>query len=235
MKPLIAVICYTDINRYGCHAHIVPTLYTHSIERGGGIPFILPFTRNLDLLPEMMKVADGYLFTGGIDIDPGRYNESALCGSHVIDKELDSFQFSAFDIALSSGKPVLAICRGAQLVNVALGGDLCQDIFSQLPGPVHKHMGEDSLSGVDHVIIIEPGSQLYKLFGTETVVNSRHHQAINNPAKDLIITARSSDGIIEGAQHASLPIHLVQWHPELMMQDNEAMLPLFQSLVNICR
>ncbi len=234
MKPYIAVICYTDYNRYGSHSHTVPILYTHSIEIAGGLPFILPFTRNLDLIPAMLEMADGYLFTGGVDIDPTRYNETPLCDSHSIDQELDCFQFKAFDVAFKSGKPILAICRGAQLANVALGGTLCQDILTQLPGPLHKHSGEEDQAGEDHEIHIEPGSDLFNIFGSTAWVNSRHHQSIQRLGANLIVTARASDGVIEAAEHAELPISLVQWHPELMMQDDDSMLPLFKSLVEKC-
>ncbi len=117
-------------------------------------------------------------------------------------------------------KPVLAICRGIQLINVALGGSLFQDIPSQFPAAALKHMQNTLSYGVDHPVIIEPGTRLFDLFGPRIMVNSRHHQSIKAVGTDLIITARAPDGVIEAAQHKTLPMDLVQWHPELMLRQN---------------
>jgi putative glutamine amidotransferase len=135
---------------------------------------------------------------------------------------------------MASRKPVLAICRGIQLINVALGGSLFQDIPSQFSTPTLKHM-QDTLSfDVDHPVSIAPGSRLFEMFGPEILVNSRHHQSIKAVGKDLIITARAPDGVIEAAQHQSLPMDLVQWHPELMLRKNDDMLRLFKSFIKRC-
>ncbi len=235
MKPFIAVVCYTDLNRCGNASNVLPIPYTTAIEAAGGIPYIVPFTRDMQQLRDVLNIAHGVLFTGGIDIDPERYGElkKECCGN--TDHTLDEYQFTAFRITLESRKPILAICRGAQLVNVALGGTLYQDIFSELPGLLHRHSGENLMPGENHSVSIEPGSRLHGLFGSTTTVNSRHHQAIKDLGKGLQITARSSDGIVEAAEHIELPITLVQWHPEMMRSaSGEIILPLFQSLVESC-
>lgn len=232
MKPFIAVVCYTDLNCYGNPSHVLPTAYTTSIEAAGGIPYIVPFTRQIEQLADILQIAHGVLFTGGIDIDPVHCGEEKkkCCGR--TDRELDTYQLTAFRVACESKKPILAICRGAQLVNVALGGTLYQDIFSELPTPLHRHCCDNFKPGFDHRVSIEPECRLHHLFGSTLTVNSRHHQAIKNLGKDLRITAWAPDGIIEAAEHRELPIILVQWHPELMMSDPDAaMLPLFQFLV----
>jgi putative glutamine amidotransferase len=235
MKPFIAVICYTDLNRCGNVSHILPIPYTASIEAAGGIPYIVPFTRNVDQLTEILNIAHGVIFSGGIDIDPGQYGEQTKHWCGTTDRQLDEYQLAAFRIVHDSNKPILAICRGAQLVNVALGGTLYQDIFSELPGPLHRHSGGNYAAGSDHAVSIEPGSRLFQLFGSTTVVNSRHHQAIKTLGKGLQITARADDGIIEAAEHMERPITLVQWHPEMMTSaSGETILPLFQSLVETC-
>lgn len=232
MKPFIAVICYTDLNRYSNMSHVLPLPYTAAIEAAGGIPYIVPFTRQTELLPEMLCYAQGVIFTGGIDIDPSRYRESRKERCGRTDSELDEYQLAAFHATCEHKKPILAICRGAQLVNVALGGTLYQDIFSELPGPLHLHTGQDLQPGENHLVTIEPESELHRLFGSSITVNSRHHQAIKIPAESLRITARSSDGIIEGAEHRELPITVIQWHPELMASGPDtSMLPLFTNLV----
>ncbi|TKB26205.1 gamma-glutamyl-gamma-aminobutyrate hydrolase family protein [Desulfopila sp. IMCC35006] len=232
MKPFIAIVCYTDENQHGIPSHILPIAYTTAIEAAGGIPYIIPFTRQIEQLSAMLQIAHGVLLTGGIDIAPQHYGEKKRDRCGRTNCELDAYQFAAFRIARESKKPVLAICRGAQLVNVALGGTLYQDIFSELSTPLHCHSGGECIPGVDHKVFIEPESKLHHLFGSTITVNSRHHQAIKTPGKDLLITALASDGIIEAAEHRELPITLVQWHPELMMSVTEkTMLPLFKTLI----
>ncbi len=235
MKPVIAVICYTDINRYGNMSHVAPLAYTTAIETAGGLAYIVPYTDRFELLPEILHLARGILFTGGMDVDPTLYYESKnpCCGA--TDNKLDAYQLAAFHIACDRKMPVLAICRGAQLINVALGGTLYQDIFTDLSGPLHQHIGDNLETGDEHIVTIEPDTELYRLFGASVLTNSRHHQAIKTPAKNLKITARSSDGIIEGMEHCDLPITLVQWHPEMMVSTQKpTMLPLFQAFVKQC-
>lgn len=234
MKPLIAVIGHTDLNRFGSTTTSTPLAYTSSIEKAGGIPVIIPFTKDHSTLPAMMDFVQGFLFPGGIDIDPGFYNETPLNKLGSMDKALDRFQLAILKLAMEREKPILAICRGIQLVNVALGGTLFQDIPSQFEFSTLKHT-QDTLSfDTDHSVDIEPGSRLHDLFGSRIQINSRHHQSIKILGKGLEITARAPDGVVEAAQHRSLPMDLVQWHPELMLQKNNDMLPLFQSFVTKC-
>ncbi len=235
MKPLIAVIANTDLNRFDMPATIVPLAYTTSIEKGGGIPLIFPLTGDITSLSAMADKVQGFLFPGGNDIDPGFYNETPQKELGMVNKDLDIFQMAVLDLAMDQKKPVLAICRGIQVVNVALGGTLFQDIPSQFDTPVLKHMQDKISFETDHGVDIEPGSLLYELFGDHIRVNSRHHQSIKSLGKDLVITARAPDGVIEAAQHKTLPMDLVQWHPELMMQKNDDMLPLFKVFVEKCR
>jgi len=132
-------------------------------------------------------------------------------------------------------KPVLGICRGIQLINVALGGSLYQDIPSQFPTPTLKHMQDVLSFDVDHLVTIEPATRLYDLFGPEIRVNSRHHQSIKDLGDGLIVTARAPDGVIEAAEHRELSIDLVQWYPELLLRKNDDMRCLFESFVRRCR
>jgi putative glutamine amidotransferase len=233
-KPLIAVVAHTEINRFGILADSIAVTYTEAVEKAGGLPMILPFTQNQDLIPLMVDKADGFLFTGGMDVDPAFYGEKEIAGLGSVSAELDRFQMAVFHEAAAFQKPVLAICRGIQLINVALGGSLFQDIPSQFSTPVLKHM-QDTLSfEVDHPVVIEPGSSLFDLFGPRIMVNSRHHQSVKILGKDLIITARAPDGVIEAAQHITLPMDLIQWHPELMLRKNDDMLCLFESFIKRC-
>jgi len=235
MKPLIGVIANTDVNRFGMPASTVPLAYTSSIEKAGGVPLVFPLTNDLSLLSTMADMVQGFLFPGGNDIDPSFYNEPPMDKLGEVNQSLDLFQMAVFKLSLAQKKPVLAICRGTQLANVALGGTLFQDIASQFDTPTLKHMQDTISFETDHDVEIESGSRLHELFGPHIRINSMHHQSIKTLGKDLVITARSKDGVIEAAQHRTLPMDLVQWHPELMMQKNNDMLPLFQSFVGKCR
>ena len=235
MLPLIAIVAHTDENRFKMPAVNVPTAYVQAVEAAGGAPYILPFTGDLSRLPRMAAHAKGFLFPGGFDLDPAYFNEAPLPGLGRVDRELDEFQLAVFDLALKSEAPVLGICRGAQIINVALGGSLYQDIHAQSEAPLLDHMQKDVHFGTDHAVEIAEGTRLFDMFGPGTEVNSRHHQAVKEPGKDLIISARSPDGIIEGLEHTRLPIDLVQWHPELMMLESDVMAPLFEAFVHRCR
>jgi putative glutamine amidotransferase len=235
MKPLIGIIANTDLNRFNLPTTMVPQAYTDSIEKAGGVPLVFPLTRDTALLPAMADAVQGFLFPGGIDIDPSFYNEAPRPELGQVDKTLDAFQFAAADLAIARKKPILAICRGTQLVNVALGGTLFQDISAQSDTPTLKHMQDVISFDTDHDVVFEKGSRLHGLFGPQIPINSRHHQSIKTPGKGLVITARARDGVVEAAQHTSLPIDLVQWHPELMMQKNNDMLPLFRYFVETCQ
>ncbi|OGR12784.1 MAG: hypothetical protein A2277_01845 [Desulfobacterales bacterium RIFOXYA12_FULL_46_15] len=235
MNPLIGVIANIDLNRYDMPATVVPLAYTTSLEKAGGQPLIFPLTLDETFLPVMADAVKGFLFIGGNDIDPGFYNEMPEKELGKVDKTLDMFQMAALKIAMAREKPVLGICRGIQIVNVALGGTLFQDIPSQFDPPVLNHMQDTISFETDHEVDIEPGSELHDLFGSHIRVNSRHHQSIKTLGKDLIITARAPDGVIEAVRHKTLPMELVQWHPELMMQKNNDMLPLFKMFVEKCR
>lgn len=234
MDPLIAIVAHTDTTASGHEAVIIPISYAAAVESAGGIPFILPYTRRLDRLQEMARGAAGFIFPGGFDIDPALFGEAPLPELGRVDRDLDSFQIAVFRLALEMKVPVLGICKGAQLINVALGGSLYQDIASQFDTPVLTHMQAKLHTGTDHPVEISPNTRLHGLFGPRIWVNSRHHQAVKKPAPDMRITAKSSDGVIEGLEHQDLPIDLVQWHPELMLRQDPAMLPLFNAFVRRC-
>ncbi len=231
MQPLIGVVANEDLNRSGMVVSAVAVGYTRSLEKAGGVPVILPFTEDHGNLPAMIHPIQGFLFPGGGDINPAFYNESAAAALDTVSEALDRFQMAVFHLACAAFKPVLGICRGIQLANVALGGTLFQDIPTRFGARAVEHSGA---TDAVHPVAIEPGSRLYALFGPRMIVNSRHHQSIKDPGTDLAVTARAPDGVIEAAQHRHLPIDLVQWHPERMMQQDDAMLPLFRAFVDRC-
>ena len=212
--------------------------YTHAIEAAGGIPLVLPCTEDEGLLDRMAELCHGFAFSGGEDIEPARYGEEKIpqCGAPALRR--DAFDFAMFRKALATGKPILGICRGGQLINVALGGTLVQDIPQEIPDlkvhdPIYKK------EATHHPVVAEEGSLLHSLFGREFLTNSFHHQAIRDCGRDLVATVTSTDGVIEAVEHTSLPIIGVQWHPERMIheidQDYPNMLPLFEHFIDLCK
>lgn len=234
-RPIIGIVAHTDLNRFKMPATTIPVAYTQGVEKAGGIPLILPFTGSPDPLGAMADAVHGFLFPGGNDVNPKFYHEAPAPGLGEVDTDLDRFQIGLLGLAMEREMPVLAVCRGIQLVNVALGGTLYQDIPSQIPSSRIRHTQEKIHFGTDHGVAAEAGSRLHQWFGPEIRVNSRHHQAVRELGKDLVVTARAPDGVVEGAQHTRLPMDLVQWHPELMMQTSDDMLPLFTALVENSR
>jgi putative glutamine amidotransferase len=167
---------------------------------------------------------DGLVLGGGGDIEPARYGRPALGnGTLELDPERDALDFRLFEEARASGAPVLAICRGLQVVNVALGGTLVQDIPSERPSPVVHQRRKEDKTRLDHHVAIAPGTRLSSIAGTsETAVNSRHHQAIETVAPGLAVSAVSPDGVAEAVEprDAGAPwLVAVQWHPENLTAD----------------
>jgi len=234
-SPIIAVAAHTDVNQFQSRTSAVPMAYTDSIERAGGIPFILPFTMKLEALHQVLAHADGVLLPGGFDLDPEFFHQEPEPTIGKVERTLDLFQMKVIELAMEQQMPILGICRGAQVINVVMGGTLYQDIPTHFPKSELKHMQKTLSFDTDHGVSFSPGSRLYNCFGPDIEINSRHHQSIKDIGKDLTVTAISPDGVIEAAQHNSLPVDLIQWHPELMMQKNDDMLPLFQSFVNSCQ
>lgn len=161
-------------------------------------------------LPEEASFSefDGLLLPGGADIDPARYGQP-LCGSAGIDPQLDEAQFAILDAFLKTGKPVLGICKGHQILNVYFGGDLIQDLKNSVP---HRADPEDKV----HLTHAAPDSWLARLYGVDFATNSSHHQAVGRVAPGFHVIQRSDDGVIEAIAHDSRPILSVQWHPERM-------------------
>jgi len=198
-KILISVSANTDGNTYA-----------GAIRSAGGEPVVA-------YCYQESETFDGLVLAGGGDIAPAYFGEET-CGSNPPDPLRDKIEMKLCGIYTEKKIPILAICRGCQLVNVFLGGSLMQDI------PNHTascHMAENRKNSLAH-----------RLFGNESLVNSSHHQAIKTPGKGVKITQYSkADGIIEGFEHETLPILATQWHPERMPNT----MPLFEYFVNLCK
>ena len=211
-KPLIAVTPVYDAQE---ERYVLKGAYTQMLEELGALTVIVPLTADEDALDRYLDLCDGILLSGGADIDPVHYGDvnEGLCGS--ISPLRDEAELVLCRKAVERDMPVLGICRGHQVLNVALGGTLYQDLKVQ-QGTTFQHAVLNPLGGMVHGVSIVPGSPLAELQGVESMmVNSRHHQAIRDVAPGLVIQASSPDGVIESVY---LPgkrfVWGVQWHPE---------------------
>jgi putative glutamine amidotransferase len=165
---------------------------------------------------------DGVVFAGGVDVDPSRYGARKAHPSVEVDEARDSTEFAVFEKARAGEVPILGICRGMQLVNVALGGTLHQDIPSEHPSTVVHNVPARHPERRDHTVKIEPGTRLARIAqAKELAVNSRHHQAIEHLAPGVRVAAVAPDGLIEAFESAGSGPWLlaVQWHPENLIHD----------------
>lgn len=205
--------------------------YSDAIEQSGGIPVIIPSTHTNATLEKYVELCDGFIITGGKDVHPLLYKESPTDKCGAFDYEVDALQIELIKLAINANKPILGICRGSQLLNIALGGTLYQDINSEIENS-DGHRFAFFKSDKVHEIILKNETRLNYLFGNNIFVNSIHHQAIKTLGEGLIVSAKANDGIIEGIE---LPSHNftvgVQWHPEMMLTNSESMKCLFDDLI----
>lgn len=213
----------------------VNAAYVQALLAAGGVPLIASPLIGASLAASALDGCDGLLLTGGEDMEPSWYGASPSPFLERISQERDLFELALFAIARQRELPILGICRGIQLINVALGGTLFQDLPSERPGSVN-HIQTEARDARSHSVRLHPGSRATAALGTlEATVNSVHHQAIKDLAPGLIATGWSSDGLIEAVENepGSSWILAVQWHPEEMHADRRA--PdhgLFSALVN---
>ncbi len=236
--PLIGVPAYVLPGKSGRNTHAgAPSAYLDAVIADGGIPVLLPVTLELRKIDAAMAGLDGFLLTGGSDVDPAHYKEKAN-GTHVasILPRRDTVDLHLARRAAARDLPLLAICRGHQILNVALGGALWQDIRSQVPEAIrhdYPYRNPNLRDPLRHIVRIEAGSKLATLLGTTRLrVNSVHHQTVKKTGRGLIVTARSLDGLIEATEMPRRRfIVSVQWHPERLLESVPAMRGLFAGLV----
>ncbi|MCT4605949.1 MAG: gamma-glutamyl-gamma-aminobutyrate hydrolase family protein [Marinisporobacter sp.] len=218
---------YGEIDRF-----YVNRSYVRAIERAGGIPSIIPCIGNTKIIEAQASLYDGFLFTGGEDIDPKQYGEEPYVQLGPIKPELDTFQLELFKAVQKLNKPILGICRGLQVINIGLGGTLFQDIESQCKD-VYQHVQTGGRSHSIHKICLSEDSVLKNIFHTDNLsVNSLHHQSVKELGKELKICAVSKDGITEAIEsNMGKKIIGVQWHPEDMIDSALEMNKLFDWLI----
>jgi putative glutamine amidotransferase len=240
MKPYIGISCGTFRDRDWCPpANFLRKNYTDAIVTAGGIPFILPVVDDIDVLRALYERVDGIVISGGGDIDPHYYGEAPLPGLGPTDKTRDDIELPLARWAVEDGKPLLGICRGSQVINVALGGTLYQDIPSQ----IHSHLVHDSSftrqdwTYMAHELRLDPDSQLAQVFGeTCFMTNSLHHQSLKDIAPGIRAVGWAPDGVVEAIEGEGEAFLMgVQCHPEALqgMADPRWQL-LFREFVERC-
>lgn len=210
--------------------------YVESVKRAGAT--VLEVSVDEDPAAVVARV-DGVVLTGGGDVDPARYGATPHATYSAAEAGRDAFEIGVVRAAIEAGKPLFAICRGLQVLNVALGGDLVQDIPSEVNGALHHDVREPRFA-IAHEVWISKGSRLHtlmqdKLEDAESCpVNSRHHQAVRHAAPELDVVATAPDGVIEAVERAGAFCLGVQWHPENFWRTGEFR-PLFEGFVDACR
>ena len=230
MKKVIGI----TVSRHEINSHTAQFTheeYIRSIEEAGGIAIMLPITDHEKVL-DQVELIDGLLMSGGIDVDPSFYNEEKMPKQGKSDKDKDRYEIELIHECVKKQIPILGICRGMQIINVALGGSMYQDNVYK-DSSVKNHTQKESRDTLTHLIQIDNESYLYPLFGKETQVNSFHHQSVHKLGKGLKAIAFSPDGLIEGIQHEKEAIFGVQFHPECMT--NAEVKKLFQYFIKICK
>jgi putative glutamine amidotransferase len=210
--------------------------YVRSVEMAGGLPLVLAPGRAEDA-PELIDHLDGLLLTGGADVDPGLYGEKAHETVTRVFPERDALELALCREALDRDLPLLAICRGHQVLNVATGGTLVQDLPSQWKGAMN-HDPEGERWSAAHDVRILPGTRLREILGRERVaVNSFHHQAVKEAGQGAVIAAYSEgDDVVEAIEVPGRRLALgVQWHPEAFWDKDGRFRPLFEALVKASR
>ena len=238
MRPIIGVTPSTQLDTLAHGTFLrycMSAPYVRAVESAGGVPIVLP--PQCDAIEELLAIIDGLLLSGGPDVDPVRYGDDYVHPTtYGIDPDRDQFEFDLFNAALSHGIPVFGICRGIQVMNVALGGTLIQDVSTEHPGAAQvghrQHERGLEVSAVGHEMSAVDSSPL-PIFGNNDLgVNSFHHQAIRELAPDLMPVAHSPDGLVEAVVlRGNSEVFGVQWHPELMFERDNAHLRPFTRLV----
>lgn len=245
MKPLIGITCNYDtkdtVGMESCMGiagqdwDFVAGDYVYAVERAGGVPVLIPRTAKEETLRPLIERLDGVLISGGHDVDPAAYGcrIKGYCGRIV--PERDASDLFVARCAYEEKKPILAICRGIQILNVALGGTIYQDLERE--GNFEHHFMDMSPRQYPvHTDRAEAGSILCGIFGDTVRVNSYHHQAVHEPGRNVRITVFSEDGVPEGIEvDGGHPFTVgVQWHPEMMFDSREQH-KLFDAFVAACR
>jgi putative glutamine amidotransferase len=212
-RPLIGITSYAEQARWGAWdepAALIPLDYVQAVERAGGRALLVP--PSLDGIEETLDALDGLVLSGGPDLDPVLYGAEAHVETTNVRPERDRAELALLEAALVRDMPVLAVCRGSQILNVARGGDLVQHLPEVVGDEKHKHT-----PGVfaDHDVEVKAGTRLGELLGEQAPVKSHHHQGFGRVGEGLTVSAEAEDGTIEALEDPTRRFAVgVLWHPE---------------------
>jgi putative glutamine amidotransferase len=214
MRPVIGITTYVTPAKWGywdLEASLIPHDYVRAVEQAGGRPLLVPPSD--EGIDETLDSLDGIVFSGGSDLDPAHYGEEAHPETVGIHEQRDRAELELMKAALDRDMPVLGICRGIQILNVARGGNLIQHLPETVGHEGHKHDPPGSF--IDHDVEIEPDTTLAKILGDRHPVKSHHHQGLDAVGEGLRVSAHAEDGSIEGVEDPERRFVLgVLWHPE---------------------
>lgn len=234
--PLIGVSTSITVAKHPERAY-VNSAYLHAVQQAGGVPVALPPQLSSASMRQLAGDLQGLLLTGGGDMDPALFGETPHATLYDVAPARDTLETSVLHVALDRGLPVLAVCRGLQVLNVALGGSLHQDVGTD-PGTQLAHSQKEPRDQPTHKVKLTPGCRLAATLGADELeVNSMHHQAIKRLGRGLTAVAWAPDQIVEGAEigDPSRFVLGVQWHPEELVGHSEPARRLFAALVAAAR
>ncbi len=234
-KPVIGITAAFDFDKSTSN---LKDDYYEAIIQCGAVPVLIPVTEVKGVWVEYLDICDGIVLSGGPDVDAAFFGQSNMPYAKEISPVRDSMELFLAKQALAVNKPMLGICRGIQIINIAAGGSIFQDIYAENKSDVKliQHSQQAPRWFQIHDIDIVPETCLYKTFGREKLkVNSFHHQAVNELAPGFTINACSQDGIIESISNENKKFVLgVQWHPENLWRKDKTHLKLFERLISVC-
>lgn len=232
-RPLVAV---TAAKNEAGNRLLIHNGYMQMLLRHGVMPVLLPMVTDESLLEEIAEYFDGFVISGGGDIDSAIWGEPLHEKASGIDHERDAMEIALLRILhAKKTKPVLGVCRGAQAMNVAMGGSLYQDVPSQVSNPLN-HSNREKEYEAAHEVEVFPGTLLSDIVGTGTLgVNTLHHQAVREVKDPMMISAIACDHVIEAIESCEHPFYIgVQWHPERLGEKDRGADALFESFCNAC-
>ena len=237
-KPIIGITSAYEkeegLRNY--HRTTVSIDYTKSVVASGGIPLVIPVTKDREIIKAQLELIDGLILSGGADINPFLYGQDFKEGIGIISPERDECEMIILEEFLKTGKPILGICRGHQLINIYFNGTLFQDM---------RYYGKDYLKHeqelypelATHIVnIVEKDNMLAELYGDKVATNSFHHQSVDRLGEGLTVIAKANDGIVEAFQKKDHKfLYGIQWHPEMMTaRGNQDMKKIFETFIKYC-
>ena len=245
MRPLIGVPTQTlqaidGIPEGLPHSWVMNHRYFTALTFVGAAPVMIPLlAQDEESIRAVYERIDGVFLAGGVDVDPASYREDKLDVCGRTDPDRDRVELMLARWAIEDGKPLLGVCRGLQVINVACGGSLMQDVENESPNYIkHDYFPTQGYARdyLAHAADVQPGSEMERVFQAKRIqVNSMHHQGIKKLGDDLVATIHSPDGLIEGVEGTSGSFLMgVQWHPEMLVESDEGTRRLFAAFVDAC-